>query len=280
MNRRRSDDEQKTNISEANLKVLRDMATGNDMDIITRPVNPVAFNQMRQGAVGKNMFVHGKSVDRGPANGFISINASISKSGIGDDIDKIKKFQAENNHSIEHSNNEFIRIETQLKKASKRLLANGKANSSQEDLLKEAKVAIEEFDPLVSTVNLVDKNNNQIFIFTKDGVAVRPENDKENHLYAINLQNNYFQRIDDNHNPIGEPFIPPADRKVEPVQLIGKPDIDIEKDGTIKISKVRPITADIDVLAYGTYMDLNQGNIENHKTILETEKAQIIEVQE
>jgi len=277
MNESRTNDERTTNISETNLSVLKEMSQANEMDIIMRPVNSTAFNLMQQGAVGKNMFVHGKSVDRGPANGLITTNASISKAGIGDNLDKIKLFQAQNDHSLEYANHEFERIEKQLKDASLRLINSGKTDITQEDLLKEAKVGMEEFDPLISATNLVDINKNQIYIFTKDGIAERPEGDKNNHLYAIKLENDLFQRIDDNHNPVGDPFKLPQDRTAEPVQLIGKPEISIEKDGTIKITDIKPITADIDVLSYGTKLDLYQGDIETHKTILEVEKAKIIE---
>ena len=138
MDSKRTLDETATNISEANLKILREMATANQIDIITRPVNSTAFNQLQKGAVGKNMFVHGKSADRGLANGLIPLNASISKAGKDGILEKIQKFQGENSHSLEHSQKEFERIQEKLTDASTRLKNEAATKGETPDLTTEA----------------------------------------------------------------------------------------------------------------------------------------------
>ncbi len=276
INSTRTREEINTNISEENLALLKEFSRANEVDIILRPVNPTAFPLMKKGAVGKNMFVHGKSADKGLVDGLIPLKSSISKAGKNKDINKIQTFQRENNHSVEHSNQEFKKIENMLAKSAQKFQQSGETNITSELLLHDAGIAAEAFDQLISTVNLVDKNKNQIYIFTdNDGLAKNPADDPNGHIYAIKLQDGQFQRIDNNHEFIGEKFSEIQGTKPEEVKVIGKPEIKIETDGSIAITAVKPITADIDVLAYGAKLNL-YGDVENHKTLLESEKDKII----
>ncbi|WP_375327367.1 anthrax toxin-like adenylyl cyclase domain-containing protein [Candidatus Tisiphia endosymbiont of Nemotelus uliginosus] len=270
MDSNRDEEERKTNIQKIKLQLLKNEASVNEMEIIIRPVNPGSFNHFQKGkVVGKNIFVHNKSADSGPVSGLIPVNVSLSKIGTTRDFDKIKEFQEYNNHSLENSNKEFKHLEQQFIKARQSIVNSGVTNITEEDLWTKANIDISVLEPLISVVNIVDKNNNQIYIFTgKDGISARDPKYLANTIYAIKDANGKFQRIDDNHNSLGE-YIPAADTKPEAVQVIGKPEIGINtENGTIKIKSVKPIAADIDILAYGTKLNLKHEKIENYTTIV------------
>ncbi len=274
----RSKDEVATNISDKTLEVLRDVATSNDMVIITRPVNSVAFSHMKAGAVGKNMFVHGKSAASGTiAQGLIPVQSCISKAGADDNVDKIKTYNSENAHSIETSQHKFKEIEDKLKTLVETRKEKDLPKLDHQGLLKEAGIPAEAFDPLVSKVNLLDKNGNQLYIFEDDkGRALRDKD--RNYVYAIK-QDEKFKLVDINHNIINhDPEIPITKFKPKEIEVIGKPEIEIDDNGSLKIKKVLPITADIDVLAYGARVNLQEfDKIRSHSAILKDEKTKIIE---
>lgn len=50
MNQNKTHEEKETNIRKEGLYLLKELAESNEMDIITRPINPLAFNQMERGA--------------------------------------------------------------------------------------------------------------------------------------------------------------------------------------------------------------------------------------
>ena len=162
----RSKNEIDTSITDQTLDILSDIAKSNNILIITRPVNSMAFVHMKAGAVGKNMFVHGKSASPGTiVQGLIPMQSSISKAGDQDDVNKIKKFSNENKHSIENSERLFKELESKLETAALALAKEDNKNPSREQILERATLSEAAFDPLVSKVALLDKNGNQLYIF-------------------------------------------------------------------------------------------------------------------
>lgn len=275
INDTRNEEEKLTNVGREDLKVIQDFCKANDAHFIGRPVNPDAFLWNSKGAANKSMFVHGKSADRGIGSGLIPVVAGISKAGNGDDLDKIKKFQKENEHSIEYAQEKLEALQHRLYGAKKFLTEKG-LQISEESLLKNAQIAGEEFDPIILPVTLRDKKGNDIYVFTaENGSALRPEGDKEGHVYAIR-QNGKFRRIDESHEPTGELFDPPNGYKAEEFRVMGQPEFVIGKDAKIEIKEIKPITADIDTLAYGTKLDLGEQKQEDHKSILREDKKFII----
>lgn len=275
----RSSDELATNIADKTLDILRDIAISNDMVIITRPVNKVAFAHMQAGAAGKNMFVHGKSApDNTIAQGLIPMQSSISKAGKNDNVDKIKTYNAENAHSIDYSTEKFQEIEEKLKAVVEQRIIEGKPALDSNELLKEAKIPREALDPLVAKVPLLDKDGNNIYIFEDDKGRAGRDPETREPIYAIKIGEKY-QRINLNHEVIDPNLTIPDGFKEVAVEVIGKPEIEITADGSLKFTKVNPVTADIDILAYGARTNLQEfDKITDHSQIVRQEKsAKILE---
>ena len=271
----RTELEAQTNISKENLESLKDIAFSNQIGIILRPVNQTALALMSQGAEGKNMFVHGKSSTFGPTNGLIPVNSSISKAGSSNDKDKIATYNAQNEHSLHHSADKFAEIEAKLIAVCKGL---GDKNLSEEEkiaLLTKAHIAEEEFDPLVSKVKLQDKNGRQLFIF-EDTNGLALQNKSREPIYAIK-ENGQFKALDANHQSSNEPLVLPKEFRPTEVEVLGKPIINIKDNGEIEITDVKPFTADIDVLAYGAKVALDDfNNVKAYDNILQENKKRIL----
>ena len=271
----RTELEAQTNISKENLESLKDIASSNQIGIILRPVNQTALALMSQGAEGKNMFVHGKSSTFGPTNGLIPVNSSISKAGSSNDKDKIATYNAQNEHSLHHSADKFAEIEAKLTAVCKGL---GDKNLSEEEkiaLLTKAHIAEEEFDPLVSKVKLQDKNGRQLFIF-EDTKGLALQNKSREPIYAIK-ENGQFKALDANHQSSNEPLVLPKEFRPTEVEVLGKPIINIKDNGEIEITDVKPFTADIDVLAYGAKVALDDfNNVKAYDNILQENKKRIL----
>lgn len=265
--------ERSTNISEKHAKILSDFCGANDTYVVLRPVNETARHWLAKGAVGKNMFVHGKSVASGPASGLISFNASISKSANRGE-ESIKLAQHDNEHSIEQSDALLEKLEGALRSAANELSSNGRNNNSRTELLNFAKISEDAFDPIVQKVQLTDKNDNEIYILT-DKNKLAAKDASGNNIYVV-AENDRFYSIDDNHEKIKEITIPDS-LSLEPLEVIGKPEIEISQDGSISMKKIRPITADIDVLAYGAIGNLREGAMEDHSSILKAQKVSFLE---
>ena len=276
-NEGRSADEISTNIADATLDVLRDITRSNQMTMILRPVNRLAFSYIKRGGVGKNMFVHGKSALPGTiAQGLIPMQSSISKAGKDDDSDNIRSYNKENKHSIENSQSVFKTIEVKLKAIALGRKKQQLPELNSTPLLEEANIAPEDFDPLVSKLDLLDKHGNQLYIFeNSQGIALR--DDEKNYVYAIK-EGDVFKRVDTNHEIIDNNLEVQSGFVPQKVMVLGKPKIEISIDGSIREVGVSPITADIDVLAYGTAINLNEfDKITNHYKILKIEKENSIE---
>ncbi|MGI4752882.1 MAG: ankyrin repeat domain-containing protein, partial [Janthinobacterium lividum] len=267
--------EKQTNISKNILSKLRSIAIANKLAIILRPVNPAAFALIKRNAVGKNMFVHGKSAEEGLAKGLIPLRSSISKAGNTNDIQNIQKYNSENEHSINNSCKVFEDIKSKHKL--------------------EERISEDKFEELVFSVKLLDKENRQIFIFeNKDNLALKDNSNK--HVYAIK-DSGTFRLIDENHELVDENH-KKIDNDVDKakaaqwlkdkiakeysnereVEVFGKPKIK-EEDGTLKIKEVQPITADIDVLAYGYSIQTSgrkYSDVGNFQTLLEDGRRKII----
>ncbi|MBP7189693.1 MAG: hypothetical protein KA998_00390 [Rickettsiaceae bacterium] len=268
-----SPQENATNISDAHAALLSDFCNANDTYAVLRPVNETARHWLARGAVGKNMFVHGKSVASGPASGLISFNASISKAANRGE-ESIKLSQHDNEHSIEQSDKLLGDLEKTLKAAAARLVIQGIENPSRKEILNAAKVSEEAFDPILQKVQLSDRNGSPIYILTNaDKFAAKDQNGK--HVYVVS-ENGQYYAIDDNHDRVNQIDIPES-LKLEPLELIGKPEIEIASDGSISTSKIRPITADIDVLAYGSKENLREGAMEDHTSLLIEQKTKFLQ---
>lgn len=309
----RTDEEKKFNIASKTIDTLRGIARSNGMAIITRPVNKTALTLMKQGAVGKSMFIHGKSAsDDSLAEGLIPLNAGSSKAGQGDNASKIKVYNEENKESLERSRELFEVVQSKLQEVApqrrSRLEAElvdlnkktsftaqeikNKAKIEQElkegptpdKLLQEAKIPEEYFHQMVFAVPVLDTKKQQIYVFEEEGIVAKQTikdkdgKDKKIQMHAIKTENGKFQFIDKNHKPIGEPRDAPEGFEPVALQVMGKPEITIGKDGTLNIGKVRPITADIDVLAYGAKLDLYEfDKMPSYAEVVAGEKRQLLE---
>ncbi len=272
----RSKNEIDTSITDQTLDILSDIAKSNNMLIITRPVNSMAFVHMKAGAVGKNMFVHGKSASPGTVvQGLIPMQSSISKAGDQDDVNKIKKFSNENKHSIENSERLFKELESKLESSALALAKEGSKNPSSEQILERATLSEAAFDPLVSKVALLDKNGNQLYIFEDEKGRPLREKETRAHVYAIK-DGEQFRLVDKDHEIIDRNPQIPDNFKPQTVEVMGKPDIEITNDGKIKINKILPITADIDMLSYGTKVEAEKFASRSYATDLYNEKSQLI----
>jgi len=273
----RSADEIATNITDNALNAMRDIAISNDMLIITRPVNSIAFVHMSAGAVGKNMFVHGKSASAGTiAQGLIPMQSSISKAGDFDNVNKIHAYNKENIHSIENSSKVFEEIEGKLKVAAANLMNDGMNEPTPSEILKKASLGMEAFDPLVSKVSLFDKNGNQLYIFEdNEGKALRKKNTRA-HIYGIQ-QDGAFKLVDNNHEIIDHNPSIPAGFTEKKVEVLGKPDITITKEGLLQINEILPITADIDMLSYGVKAEAGKFGSRSYALDLATEKKKLLD---
>lgn len=270
--------EQAANIADPITDTLADLAVSNSLYIVLRPVNPAAFGLMKNGSVGKSMYVHGKSAEKGPSMGLIPTKSSVSKAGSSGNVVNIAKFNQENEHSIEESKAALARIQDSTKQAFQRLSSSNPDREITSDLIAaEAKISQEDLRQIVLPVDLSDKSGNQIYIFeNSQGLAC--QDGEKNHIYAIKLADGSFMRIDDNHEPIGlldkevlKDFAPTK------LQVFGQADIKIQADGTIKVDGVKPITADIDVLAYGSQAKQSYDEIVNYQDVLRQHKLQTIE---
>lgn len=280
----RSSSEKEFNISDSTIAKLRNIAQSNEIVIITRPVNSTALTLMKQDAVGKNMFVHGKSAaEDSLAEGLITVNAGSSKAGKDDNENKIKAYNAENRASLKRSQellelvqarlqevaprrrsrlqkdlenldkkSEFTEQEVKYKAAIEKELKEG---PQPDQLLQEAKIPAEYFDQMVFAAPVLDKKGNQIYVFEDEFEVVKKEDKQQIHAIEEGGKT-YF--IDKNHNHNATPQEVPDGYKKIPLQVIGKPEITIGRDGSLNIGKVRPITADIDVLAYGAKVNLQE----------------------
>jgi len=170
----------------------------------------------------------------------------------------------------EYTQKRIKEIEKKLKK-----IAQQEQGLNSSKLLNKAQIPPEAFDPLVANVSLLDKNGNQIYIF-EDSKARALRDDKGNPIYGIQVKGK-FQLIDINHEVTdSNPTIPEAFKPVA-VEVIGKPEIEIGRDGSLKITKVNPITADIDILAYGAKINLQEfDKITTHSKIVQKEKERAI----
>jgi hypothetical protein len=266
--------EKESNIADQVLDTLADIAQSNQISIILRPVNSTAYVLMKNGAAGKNIHVHGKSANKGLANGLIPIRSSISKAAKDGNVANIQNFNLENTHSLENSAKALREIRENLLKAYQRLSPNG-ATIDPDLLLKESGVSAEKFQELVLPVKLLDRNGNQIYIFENDqGLACRDEGSKD-HIYAIK-RGDGFIRINENHEEIGK-IEPPAGYKPTEIEVLGKPQVEVKSDGTLDIKSVKPITADIDVLAYGFTHSESFQHVKTHDDILSQRKDEAIE---
>ncbi|WP_106874895.1 anthrax toxin-like adenylyl cyclase domain-containing protein [Candidatus Phycorickettsia trachydisci] len=303
----RSEGEKEFNISDTSIKKLQDIAKSNEIVIITRPVNSTALTLMKEeevDAVGKNMFVHGKSADNGSlAEGLIPVNSGSSKAGKDDDADKIKAYNAENRKSLEESLELFELIQAKLQIVAPERRArlgteldnlNKKTSLTKEEikhkseieielregptpdkLLQEAKIPAEYFDQIIFASPVLDKNGNQIYVFEDESGIVKKDNKKQ--IHAIQEKDGKLYFIDKNHNHNSIPQEIPAGYNKIPLQVIGKPEIIICKDGSLNIGKVRPITADIDVLAYGAKLNLQEfDKMHSYHEVVSKEKEQLL----
>ena len=272
----RSKNEIDTSITDQTLDILSDIAKSNNILIITRPVNSMAFVHMKAGAVGKNMFVHGKSASPGTiVQGLIPMQSSISKAGDQDDVNKIKKFSNENKHSIENSERLFKELESKLETAALALAKEDNKNPSREQILERATLSEAAFDPLVSKVALLDKNGNQLYIFEDEKGRALKEKETRAHVYAIK-DGDRFRFVNNDHEIIDQNPKIPDNFKPQTVEVMGKPDIEITNDGKIKINKILPITADIDMLSYGTKVEAEKFAPRSYASDLYNEKSQLI----
>ena len=269
----RSEFEKISNISDRTSDNLADFAKSNETYIILRPVNPVAFDLMQNGAVGKTMHVHGKSAEKGPAMGLIPTSSSISKAGKDNNATNIAKFNQENLDSIHHSTEAFDRIQTSVSNAYKEM-ATSSPELDVKQLLEKAGIGEEDFKQVIIPVDLKDKKGNQIYIFENPkGIALQDET--KNHIYAIKEGDQFFG-INENHEKT-EVLNIPTDFKQVAVQVFGQANIIVGKDGTVNIDSVKPITADIDALAYGTKAEQSFSDISSYKEMLAAEKQKIVE---
>ena len=299
----RSSSEKEFNISDATIAKLRNIAQSNEIVIITRPVNSTALTLMKQDAVGKNMFVHGKSAaEDSLAEGLITVNAGSSKAGKSDDADKIKAYNAENRESLERSQELFGLVQAKLRAVAplrrsklqvefdnlgqKSELTEQEVRKKAEiekelkeglqpdKLLQEAKIPAEYFDQMVFASPVLDKKGNQIYVFENEFEVVKKEDKQQ--IHAIEEDGKmYF--IDKNHNRSPTPQEVPAGYNKVPLQVIGKPDITISQDGSLNIGKVRPITADIDVLAYGAKVNLQEfDKMPSYNEVVAAEKQKLL----
>jgi len=285
----RSEEEIATNISDEILATLKDLVASNNMPMFIRPVNKIAFvhlnpnkgNSEGQKAVGKTSYIHGKSAPENTiAQGLIPIRSSISKAGMNGNIDNIIKYNYENQHSLHESEEQFQHIQILLNNAFHELQRTGGAISEQQ-LYKKAGITEEMLAPLVSSVNLTDKNGNQIYIFeTGDGMALRSGIEPHPIVYAIKQPGvDKFIPIDINHNPIGEAFDTPYGYRPVEVQVLGKTNVKFNMEtGKLEIESVKPITADIDILAVAAMVDLNRfDQVKANRLYPENEKRKAIE---
>lgn len=263
-------DEKKANIPQYLLDLLSEIAVANELEVILRPVNPDALWHMNNGAVAKGMPIHGKSAISGPTRGLIPCNASISKAGSGGDLDTIRKFQEENEHSFHQSKEDLKLLEGKLQFAASSILRErpdrSKDSLTGAEIMEKAGISKDSFDTIVEPVTLLTTSGKPIFIFENNGIAAK---DSEGPLYAIKVGDQY-QKIDADHNPIGAPFESKDHGEAVPVKVFGKPSIKISSSGTISFEDVKPITADVDVLAYGAKRDLltkGPGNYEEIKVL-------------
>lgn len=299
----RSSKEKEFNISDSTIAKLQNIAQSNEIVIITRPVNSTALTLMKQDAVGKNMFVHGKSAaEDSLAEGLITVNAGSSKAGKSDDIDKIKAYNAENRESLDRSGELFELVQAKLREVAplrrsrlQRELealnkkseltekeAKNKAEIEKElkdgptpdKLLQEAKIPAEYFDQMVFAAPVLDKKGHQIYVFQDDFGRVKKEDKQQVHGIEEGGKL-YFIDKNHEHNSISQE-VPVGYNKV-PLQVIGKPEITIGKDGSLNIGKVRPITADIDVLAYGAKVNLQEfDKMPSYHEVVIAEKEQLL----
>ena len=260
--------ESKTNIPTEVMDKISRFSNENNMPMILRPVNPLALLHLKNGAAGKSMFVHGKSAESGLAKGLIPVNASISKAGKSGDVLKIQTFQKENEHSLHLSNATIQTLQQQFMKAAAQLAPE---NRTTEAIMKEAGLSLDHFAPIITTVKLKDANGNQIYIFEGKGdakLAAKDPINAQEHLYAIALDNNQFQRIDGNHEPVGKPFLSPNGFHPVALEVFGKPEISIGSDGQIILKEVNPITADIDTLAFGSQEIISPKKVTNYDEVI------------
>ncbi len=288
----RSEEEIATNISDEILATLKNLVASNNMPMFIRPVNKIAFVHLnpnkgnpdgkKVGAVGKTSYIHGKSAPENTiAQGLIPVRSSISKAGVNGNIDNIIKYNYENAHSIQESQEQFQHIQALLDKAYSELVGS-KGRVSEKQLYDMAGITEEMLAPLVSPVNLKDKNGNQIYIFESgDGTPLRSGIEPHPIVYAIKQPGvDKFIPIDVNHNPIGDAFDNPYKIGYGPVevQVIGKTNVKVNmQTGKLEIESVRPITADIDILAVAAMVDLNRfDQVKANRFYPENEKRKAI----
>ncbi|NRB11313.1 MAG: hypothetical protein HRU35_06875, partial [Rickettsiaceae bacterium] len=242
-----------------------------------RPVNKSALPLINNGAVGKNIFAHGKSSEYPIVNGLIPMHSAISKAGKNDDLTRIEKYDKENDHSVENSDEVLDRVEKKIKSKWSELSPKEKEDPEKyhDKILAKAGLSAELFEELVQPVDLLDKNSNQIYFFKdKKGLAFRDQDTREPVFAIKDKEGNYIQ-IDGNHESMGS--IIPNDYEPVAIQVLGKPVMEITKNGDLKVKEVKPLTADIDVLAYGTKIDIENYNTISHKEMTKAAREKILQ---
>ena len=171
------------------------------------------------------MAVHGKSSEEGPTRGLIPVNASISKAANGNNKHKIKLANSENQHSLEESRQLISKYK--------------KAKTEKEEQKLQQKIVID--------APLLTKDDKEIYIFeNNENLALR---DKEGKACFFVKNGEEYVQIDEDHNVVKKTFTSPTSvegYKAVQVKVMAKPEF---QKG--KISSVKAVTADIDVLAYG-----------------------------
>lgn len=224
----RSELEKRTSIEIEVLQKIAAIAKTFDGPIILRSVNPDALPLLQRGAVGKNMAVHGKSSIDPMLAGYIPRQASISKAAKKQDPQTVSTAAIENEHSIEES----LALIAQYRDT----VTQSKADRPDElyNLQQKAVISV----PLRTT------SGDQIYIFEDTQKLAR--RDAKGTIFAVKEDERYYQ-IDENHNRINPllvtgPYTPIA------VEVFAKPTFNPSGE----IVDVKPITADVDVLAYGS----------------------------
>ncbi len=225
INTQRDKEEQLSNIDRDTLQKLKALSKKSGVPILIRPVNECAYPWLKNGAVGKNMAVHGKSSEEGPTRGLIPVNASISKAANGNNKDKIKLANNENQDSLKKSYGLIKEYEN--------------ARDRKELVKLQQRIVID--------APLLTKDGKEIYIFeNNENLALR---DKEGKACFFVKSGEEYVQIDEDHNVVKKTFTSPTSvegYKAVQVKVMAKPEF---QKG--KISSVKAVTADIDVLAYG-----------------------------
>ncbi len=236
---RRTDAEALTSIEGDVLAQIAGAAQAMEVPIILRSVNPDALPILKKrNAVGKNMAVHGKSSEEPILAGYIPERSSISKAGRRDNPVDIDKANRENSHSL-HTSEEMIENYRRLK-------ANAREGRTESHEL-DATLAELQRKAVVSA-GLLTTTGEQIYIFENTrSIAKKDVSNKT--IFAIKRGDDFYP-IDKNHHIVGRAIDIGSEYKPVAVKIFCKPSFN--RDGSI--ARVLPITADIDVLAYGSRM--------------------------